>query len=111
VIRVINTLGNPHVCGLTEIELFDEKAQKIQIAPACILIRNQGKGPKISAEKLINGSKLTTNERQMWVGYLPIPPLQLEIHIYYDKTVQLQGLKIWNYNKSVLDCTKGAQQL
>jgi len=55
IIKVISTLGNPHVCGLTEIELFDQNVQRIQIAPACILIRNLGKGPKISAEKLING--------------------------------------------------------
>lgn len=67
----MSTHGHPHVCGLTEIELFDKAAQKIQIAPACILIRNQGKGPKISADKLINGHKLTTNERHMWLGYLP----------------------------------------
>ena len=24
VLRVLSTLGNPHVCGLTEIELFDD---------------------------------------------------------------------------------------
>ena len=47
----------------------------------------------------------------MWMGYLPTPPLQLEIHIYYDKDVQLGGLKIWNYNKSVIDCTKGVGQI
>ena len=26
VLRVLATLGDPHVCGLTEIELFDDKA-------------------------------------------------------------------------------------
>jgi hypothetical protein len=40
---------------LTEIELFDSNAVKMMVAPACILIRNLGKGPKIAAEKLING--------------------------------------------------------
>lgn len=24
VLRVMSTLGNPHVCGITELELFDE---------------------------------------------------------------------------------------
>jgi hypothetical protein len=47
----------------------------------------------------------------MWLGYLPVPPQQLEIHIYFAKSVQLEGLKIWNYNKSILDCTKGVEKL
>lgn len=106
-LRVINTLGNPHVCGLTEIELFDSKAAKISLPPACVIIKNHGKGPKVSAEKLINGQKLTINEKQMWLGFLPMPPSYLEIHIYYDKSITLEGLKIWNYNKGILDCTKG----
>lgn len=34
VIRVLKTYGNPHLCGLTEIELFDENAKKLTIVPA-----------------------------------------------------------------------------
>jgi hypothetical protein len=107
VLRVISTLGNPHVCGLTEIELFDQKGSRINLPPACIIVKNHGKGPKVSAEKLINGQKLTCNDKLMWLGFLPLPPQFLEIHIYFDKAISLQGLKIWNYNKGILDCTKG----
>jgi hypothetical protein len=39
-IRVLSTLGNPHVCGLTEIEVFDEHANKIKLTPSCIMIKN-----------------------------------------------------------------------
>jgi hypothetical protein len=73
------------------------------------MIKNHGKGPKQNAEKLINGQKLTTNEKHMWMGYLPVPPQQLEIKIYYPLATQCCGLKVWNYNKSILDCTKGVQ--
>ena len=31
--------------------------------------------------------------------------------IRYDKQVQIGGIKIWNYNKGVLDCTKGVYEL
>ena len=55
ILRVMSTLGNPHVCGITEIELFDDQAQKIPLVASCIMVRNQGKGPKVSLEKLING--------------------------------------------------------
>ena len=43
----------------------------------------------------------------MWLGYLPSPPNQLELMIRFDKNVRIGGLKIWNYNKGILDCTKG----
>jgi hypothetical protein len=33
------------------------------LPPACIVVRNHGKGPKVSAEKLINGEKLTSNDK------------------------------------------------
>jgi hypothetical protein len=104
---VISTLGNPHVCGLTEIELFDKNGLKVEIAPACIIVKNHGKGPKVQTDKLINNSKLTTNEKQMWLGFLPSPPHHLEIHVFYDKSITVEGIKIWNYNKGILDCTKG----
>ena len=29
IIKVLSTYGNPHICGLTEIELFDTSAHKI----------------------------------------------------------------------------------
>ena len=78
-IRILSTLGNPHVCGLTEIELFDVNLNKIALSPSCIMIKNQGRGPKVQVDKLINGVKLTNDEKQMWLGYLPLPPKHLEI--------------------------------
>lgn len=111
VIRVLSTLGNPHVCGLTEIELFDTHGKRIELSPSCIMIRNQGRGPKVPVDKLINGAKLTKDEKQMWLGYLPLPPKHLEIQIRVTNTVALGGLKIWNYNKSSFDCTKGVFQI
>jgi len=111
VLRVMSTLGNPHMCGITELELFDDRAKKIPLTASCIMVRNQGKGPKVSVDKLINGIKLTKDEKQMWLGYLPMPPNRLEILIRFDKSVQVGGIKIWNYNKGILDCTKGVYEV
>ena len=47
----------------------------------------------------------------MWLGYLPTPPSRLEIMIRFDKSINIGGLKIWNYNKGILDCTKGVYEL
>ena len=111
ILRILSTLGDPHVCGLTEIELFDSHAAKIQVGSSQIMIKNPGKGPKVSVEKLINGMKLTRDEKNMWLGYLPTPPSTLEIQIRYDKNIQIGGIKIWNYNKGIIDCTKGVFQM
>ena len=75
------------------------------------MVRNQGNGPKIAVEKLINGVKLTKDEKQMWLGYLPTPPNHLEIMMRFDKTIKIGGIKIWNYNKGILDCTKGVYEV
>ena len=47
----------------------------------------------------------------MWLGYLPMPPSHLEIMIRFDKATKIGGIKIWNYNKGILDCTKGVYEL
>jgi hypothetical protein len=66
---------------LTEIELFDKSATKVNLLPAALSLRNLGQGPKISLLKLLDGHKLTNEERHMWIGYRPAPPKNLEIVI------------------------------
>jgi hypothetical protein len=44
------------------------------LPPACIIVKNHGKGPKVNPEKLINGQKYTQNDKHMWLGFLPPPP-------------------------------------
>lgn len=39
-IKVLSTHGDPHLCGLTEIEMFDKQAKKIVILPTNISIKN-----------------------------------------------------------------------
>lgn len=42
IIRVLKTYGNPHICGLTEVELFNSRGEKIQVVPAGLFVRNLG---------------------------------------------------------------------
>lgn len=111
IIRVLSTYGNPHICGLTEIEIFDNLSQKILIVPAQITVRNLGQGPKNTLTKLLDGHKLTNEERHMWIGYRPLLPKNLEIVFCIPKETRLGGFKIWNYNKSAIDCTKGVKDI
>ena len=75
------------------------------------MVRNLGPGPKINLSRLLDGHKLTNEERHMWVGYLPLAPKHLEIVILLNKDIQLGGLKLWNYNKSAIDFTKGVREI
>lgn len=65
----------------------------------------------MSLEKLINGVKLTNDEKQMWIGYLPMYPKHLELLVYFNKELKLGGIKIWNYNKNIIDSTKGMRDV
>ena len=106
------------MCGLTEIEVFDSKAKKILIPPASIEVRNQGgfgnTAISMTTKALVNGEKFTTEHRNMWIGHLPPPqqpPLHLEIYIWLPKDSEVSAVKIWNYNKSVRDSTKGVREI
>lgn len=111
VIRVLSTFGNPHLCGLTEIELFDSGNEKIALLPSNLEIRNLGNGARYLVDKLISGNKLTIDDKQMWIGYLPKPPQKLELVVYFNKDTVLGGIKLWNYNKSILDYTKCVKEV
>ena len=79
-IKVLSTHGDPHVCGLTEIELFDMSAKRVVVLPTNISVKNVGRqggsafGASSNATRvLVNGEKFTTEHRSMWIGSLPPP--------------------------------------
>ena len=85
VIKVIRSHGNPHICGLTEIELFDEFGVKIPLLPSSMKTRNIGNGPQNPLERLIDGKVFTKEDKNMWIGFLPSKGKLLEIVITFQK--------------------------
>ena len=68
----------------------------------------------MSTNALVNGCKFTNEHRNMWIGSLPLPqhpPIYLEVVIHFALTSDLAAIKIWNYNKSVRDSTKGVRDV
>ena len=61
-------------------------------------------------ENLIRGTPYTTNEDYMWTCNLPDPPTTPELYINI-KSETLGGLRIWNYNRSLLESTKGIKEI
>lgn len=54
---------------------------------------------------------MTNNASNMWLASLPELPMNIEIEIKYRNDIILAGLKIWNYNKSLIDSGKGVKNL
>lgn len=114
VIRILTTHGDPHLCGLTEVELFDPQGQKIRLIPTNLNVRNIGRNAQVQqARQLINDVKFTTESKHMMVANLP-PPVgsrSLEVVICVSKSQRICSLKIWNYNRSLFHGTKGAKSV
>eukprot|EP00826_Nyctotherus_ovalis_P057794 TRINITY_DN7910_c0_g9_i2.p1 TRINITY_DN7910_c0_g9~~TRINITY_DN7910_c0_g9_i2.p1 ORF type:complete len:645 (+),score=196.05 TRINITY_DN7910_c0_g9_i2:576-2510(+) len=107
VFRVLSTWSHPHVVGLTEIELYDNKGNKM-VTP--VMARNLGSGPTQPITKLVNAQIYTNDEKLMWIAYLPLPPKLLELVFTLPSDVStLGGIAVWNYNKSSLDSVKGVR--
>ncbi|CAD8084642.1 unnamed protein product [Paramecium primaurelia] len=107
--RILSTWGNPSLVGLTEIELYTIDGNKVQLKPYNIKMSNAQslKLPEI----LINGKFLTKDAVNMWLGSMPDPPKTIDIEISYDDDVILGGIKVYNYNKSLIDSVKGVRDM
>lgn len=81
------------------------------MVPGQIIPLNLGNGPKIPVARLIDGHKLTNDEKHMWIGFLPARPKQLEIQILLNKDQDVGAIKLWNYNKSSIESVKGVKEL
>ena len=107
VIRIISTWGNPHVAGLTEIEIFDKDGTRVSTT---FKARNLGNGPSQPTSKLTNGKIYTDEEKFMWIAYIPFAPKYLELVAILPTTITPGGIAIWNYNKSANDSVKGVRK-
>ncbi|CAG9311860.1 unnamed protein product [Blepharisma stoltei] len=110
-LRVLTTWGHAHLIGLTEIEAFNENSENIRLNPSNIQIKNTGHGVLSNPSKLVDGEKYTEDEKHMWLGPMPEPPNNLEIVLTLPSSENISALRLWNYNKSLLDSVKGVREL
>lgn len=68
----------------------------------------------MQTKSLVNGEKFTNEHRNMWIVRLPPPqnpPVFLEVIVNFAITIELSAVKLWNYNKSLRDGTKGLRDI
>ena len=110
VVEVLSNWGHDKMVGLTQVELFDKAGGRIKLARAQVCSRGF-RGLTDKTHLLIGKTFLTTDEADMWSAYLPLPGSVgvPSIVFFLEEHVELGAMRIWNYNKSVLDVSKGVR--
>ncbi|XP_067911776.1 katanin-interacting protein isoform X2 [Heterodontus francisci] len=107
--EILSNWGNFDKVGLTEVQFFDLKHQKIFVSPHDIDIRNAHTPGNLNS--LVNGKTKTTKERHMWTCPFR-PPVQLYFVVHSpNKSCDfgISKIKIWNYNRSLNELDVGAR--
>ncbi|XP_063790297.1 katanin-interacting protein isoform X2 [Pseudophryne corroboree] len=110
-VEIISNWGNPYSVGLTEVQFFDLKNQKIYVSPHDVDIRNTDFPGDLHC--LVNGKFQTTKECFMWMCPFH-PPVQLYFVIRNPTRsceFDICKMKIWNYNKTLSDLDIGAKHV
>lgn len=61
--------------------------------------------------KLLDAINNTTDDKHMWLGCMPAPPLCLELAITFPSGTRIGGIRLWNYNKSLIESVKGVKEV
>ncbi|XP_073503904.1 katanin-interacting protein isoform X2 [Phyllobates terribilis] len=110
-VEIMSNWGNPYSVGLTEIQFFNMKDQKMYVSPHDVDIRNTAFPGDIHC--LVNGKFQTTKEDFMWMCPF-LPPVQLYLVIRNPSRscdFDICKMKIWNYNKTLSDLDIGAKRV
>ncbi|XP_072415509.1 katanin-interacting protein isoform X2 [Chiloscyllium punctatum] len=110
-LEILSNWGNVDKVGLTEVQFFDLKHQKIFVSPHDVDVRNAHSPGNLN--RLVNGKTKTTKERHMWTCPFH-PPVQLYFVVRSPIKLCVFGIskiKIWNYNRSLNELDVGAKDV
>ncbi|XP_075686177.1 katanin-interacting protein isoform X2 [Rhinoderma darwinii] len=110
-VEILSNWGNPYSVGLTEIQFFNLKDQKIYVSPHDVDIRNADFPGDLYC--LVNGQFQTTKGCYMWMCPFH-PPVQLYFVLRNPSRscdFDICKMKIWNYNKTLSDLDIGAKHV
>ncbi|XP_048465715.1 protein KATNIP homolog [Rhincodon typus] len=110
-LEILSNWGNVDKVGLTEVQFFDLKHQKIFVSPHDVDVRNAHSPGNLN--RLVNGKTKTTKERHMWTCPFR-PPVQLYFVVrspIKSCDFGISKIKIWNYNRSLNELDVGAKDV
>ncbi|EKX52363.1 hypothetical protein GUITHDRAFT_42623, partial [Guillardia theta CCMP2712] len=116
-ISILDTWGDSCYAGLTGIEIISENGEKIALKDDQIFanprdlndIPGSHADPR-TKDKLIDGHNVTSDDHHMWlIPFTPGASHLLQFDLLAPTSVA--AVRLWNYNKSAEDATRGAKRV
>ncbi|XP_012866592.1 PREDICTED: uncharacterized protein KIAA0556 homolog [Dipodomys ordii] len=106
--RLLTSWGDPYYIGLTGLELYDERGDKIPLSenniaafPDSVNVLEAVHGDVRTPDKLIDGVNDTSDGRHMWLAPV-LPGLVNRVYVIFDLPTTVSMVKLWNYAKTPL---------
>ncbi|XP_048188339.1 katanin-interacting protein isoform X2 [Perognathus longimembris pacificus] len=106
--RLLTSWGDPYYIGLTGLELYDERGDKIPLSenniaafPDSVNVLEAVQGDVRTPDKLVDGVNDTSDGRHMWLAPI-LPGLVNRVYVIFDLPTTVSMVKLWNYAKTPL---------
>ncbi|XP_037669885.1 LOW QUALITY PROTEIN: katanin-interacting protein [Choloepus didactylus] len=104
--QLLTSWGDPYYIGLTGLELYDERGEKIPLSenniaafPDSVNSLEGVCGDVRTPDKLIDQVNDTSDGRHMWLAPI-LPGLVNRVYVIFDLPTTVSMIKLWNYTKT-----------
>uniref|UniRef100_A0A8D1UCF3 KATNIP domain-containing protein n=1 Tax=Sus scrofa TaxID=9823 RepID=A0A8D1UCF3_PIG len=104
--QLLTSWGDPYYIGLTGLELYDERGEKIPLSenniaafPDSVNSLEGVCGDVRTPDKLIDQVNDTNDGRHMWLAPI-LPGLVNRVYVIFDLPTTVSMIKLWNYAKT-----------
>uniref|UniRef100_H0XE98 Katanin interacting protein n=2 Tax=Otolemur garnettii TaxID=30611 RepID=H0XE98_OTOGA len=104
--QLLTSWGDPYYIGLTGLELYDERGEKIPLSenniaafPDSVNSLEGMSGDVRTPDKLIDQVNDTSDGRHMWLAPI-LPGLVNRVYVIFDLPTTVSMIKLWNYAKT-----------
>uniref|UniRef100_A0A4W2GLV3 Katanin interacting protein n=1 Tax=Bos indicus x Bos taurus TaxID=30522 RepID=A0A4W2GLV3_BOBOX len=104
--QLLTSWGDPYYIGLTGLELYDERGEKIPLSenniaafPDSVNSLEGVCGDVRTPDKLIDQVNNTSDGRHMWLAPI-LPGLVNRVYVIFDLPTTVSMIKLWNYAKT-----------
>jgi hypothetical protein len=116
---ILGTWGDPHYHGLAALELLDAagvplvlRREQVSADPADLNEMQGGGSDPRTVDKLLDSARVTTNSAHMWLApWQPQRGAACTLTVQLPTGAQPGALRVWNYNKSLEDASRGVRWL
>ncbi|KAM5131725.1 katanin-interacting protein isoform 2-T2 [Callospermophilus lateralis] len=104
--QLLTSWGDPYYIGLTGLELYDERGERIPLSesniaafPDSVNSLEGVSGDVRTPDKLVDQVNDTSDGRHMWLAPI-LPGLVNRVYVIFDLPTTVSMIKLWNYAKT-----------